>query len=74
MHVSIQTPPMQTLVQIAAGTQLPDGATVTLPVVTRHTGPPSSATGGTDSVQTETVPSSTSEPFRDENHIQGRDI
>ena len=35
VHVSIQTPPMQTLVQIAAGTQLPDGATVTLPVI-RH--------------------------------------
>ena len=74
VHVSIQTPPMQTLVQIAAGTQLPDGATVTLPVMTRHTETPSSATGSTDSVQTETVPSSTSEPFRDENHIQGRDI
>ena len=70
----IQTPPMQTLVQIAAGTQLPDGATVTLPVMSQHTGTPSSATGGTDSAQSEPVPSSTSEPFRDENHIQGRDI
>ena len=74
VHVSIQTPPMQTLVQIAAGTQLPDGATVTLPVMSQHTGTPSSATGGTDSAQSEPVPSSTSEPFRDENHIQGRDI
>lgn len=74
VHVGIQTPPMQTLIQIAAGPQMPDGASVTLPMSGQHTSAPSQAASGQGAAQTETVPSYSSEPFRDENHIEGRDI
>lgn len=44
IHISVQTPPMLTVVEIAASAPLPDGSSITLPI--SSTGSSDSSTGG----------------------------
>ncbi len=69
VHVRIQTPPGMTLVEIAKGRALPDGATFAMPR------PPAQGAGQPAASRPQTEPAYSSQPLNEgASQIQGRDI
>jgi len=69
VHVRIQSPPGLTLVEIAKGRTLPDGATFAMPPAAGH------GSGQTAGPRTQAEPAYSSHPLNEgASHIQGRDI